>query len=361
MVVSPVRYSPDVEQPERDEAETIREIEATFDQILETTLADYGHAVRAVHAKAHALLTGTLTIDPDLPLELAQGLFAAPGEHRVAMRFSTNAGDIIDDGISLPRGVAIKVYDVDGARLPEAEGRTQDFIMVNSPVFQARTAAKFLSNLKLLAKTTDRAEGAKKVLSAVLRGVNTALGAVGIESAAVKTLGGAPNVDPLGETFYSATPFRYGDYIAKFSLAPVSPDLTARTAQTIDPHGDPDAIRDTVRADMPGIDAVWEFRVQLCRNLDDQPVEDATVAWDEDAAPFQRVGLIHAAPQDSWAPARVAEIDEGLRFSIWTGLAAHRPLGNINRARRDTYRASADFRARFNGCPLHEPGQQELA
>ena len=30
-------------------------------------------------------------------------------------------------------------------------------------------------------------------------------------------------------------------------------------------------------------------------------------------------------------------------------------IGYINRARRDTYRHSADFRARVNGCPYHEP------
>lgn len=40
---------------------------------------------------------------------------------------------------------------------------------------------------------------------------------------------------------------------------------------------------------------------------------------------------------------------------MWTGLAAHQPLGNINRARRESYRHSADFRAAFNRCPYHEP------
>ena len=48
-------------------------------------------------------------------------------------------------------------------------------------------------------------------------------------------------------------------------------------------------------------------------------------------------------------------VDEAMRFSVWTGLAAHRPLGNINRARNEPYRHSARFRERFNGCPIHEP------
>ncbi|POR40379.1 catalase, partial [Methylobacterium sp. V23] len=52
---------------------------------------------------------------------------------------------------------------------------------------------------------------------------------------------------------------------------------------------------------------------------------------------------------------RVQAVDEEMRFSIWTGLASHKPLGNINRARNAPYRHSAEFRQRFNGCPIHEP------
>ncbi|MDX7324828.1 hypothetical protein SJ307_23150, partial [Providencia rettgeri] len=83
-----------------------------FDMILERTAEDYGHAVRSVHAKSHGILEGEMTIDADLPPHLAQGLFATPGTHRVMIRLSTNAGDILPDAISLPRGLAMKVYGV---------------------------------------------------------------------------------------------------------------------------------------------------------------------------------------------------------------------------------------------------------
>ncbi|KQP28867.1 catalase [Methylobacterium sp. Leaf102] len=353
---APVRYSPDVEQVKADEGVTIDQLNQTFDKILQTVAEDSGHAVRSVHAKSHGILEGELRIDGGLPAELAQGLFARPGTHRVYMRLSTNAGDILPDAVSLPRGLALKVLDVQGERLAGAEGATQNFIMVNGKVFQAPSAEKFLGSLKLLAGTTDRAEGLKIVASTVLRGVNKALQAVGVESTTLASLGGAPNVDPLGETYYSVTPFRYGDYIAKFSVAPVAPALTALTGNEIDASGRPNAIRETVQSEMRGIEGVWEFRVQLCRDLERQPVEDPTVEWNEAEAPFQRVGLIIVRPQDSWAPSRVQAVDEEMRFSIWTGLAAHQPLGNINRARNAPYKHSAEFRQRFNGCPIHEPG-----
>ena len=348
------RYTPDIEQVEPGEGETIEQLCRAFDPILETTAKDYGHAVRSVHAKAHGVLEGTLTIESGLPPELAQGLFARPGDHKVYMRMSTNAGDILPDAISLPRGLAVKVLDVEGERLPGAEGTTQDFVMVNGKVFQAKSAGQFLGSLKMLAKTTDRIEGIKTAMFTVLRGVNSALEAVEIESTTSASLGGAPNVDPLGETYFSVTPFRYGDYVAKFSVAPVAPELKALTGKVIDATDHYDAIRDTVQGEMRGIDGVWEFRVQLCRNLDKQPVEDPTVEWNEDEAPFQRVATIRVQPQDSWAGSRVEAVNEKMRFGVWTGLAAHQPLGNINRARKAPYEHSAKFRERFNGCPIHE-------
>jgi catalase len=354
---TPVRYSPDLETVKADEHETVAGLVDQFDIILKTTAEDYGHAVRSVHAKAHGILEGKMTVRDGLPSEFAQGLFAKPGEHPIYMRVSTNAGDILPDAVSLPRGLAIKVVGVEGARLTGADGNNQDFIMVNGPVFQTPDPKKFLSSLKLLAKTTDRMEGAKTVMSSVLQTVNKGLEAVGVSSPTVQSLGGAPNVDPLGETYFSVTPFRYGDYVAKFRVKPISPDLTKRTGTLIDASVRENAIRETVQAEMQETRGVWEFQVQLCLNTDAQPIEDPTVEWKEDEAPFVTVATLTAGPQDSWSDAKVQKVDEEMRFSIWTGLADHQPLGGINRVRKETYQYSAEFRAKFNGCPFHEPQQ----
>ena len=350
-----VRYSPDVETPAPDEAQVICDLSDTLRAILETTSRDYGHAVRAVHAKSHGILRGELEILPGLPPELAQGIFARPGRHGAILRISTNPGDLLHDGVSVPRGLALKVIGVRGDRLEGAEGENQDFIFVNAPVFSAPDARTFLKNLKLLARTTDRAEWAKRGLSAVLRGAERAVEAAGGESAALKTLGGAPNVHPLGETYYTQTAFRHGDHIAKLSLEPVSESLTRHRGRIIDTRGRPDAIREAVARDMQDADAVWNLRVQLCRDLDRMPVEDPSVLWDESASPFVTVARLHVLAQTGWTEDAAGLVDDHMRFSVWTGIQAHRPLGVINRARRDPYRMSADFRSEFNGCPLYEP------
>ena len=85
------------------------------------------------------------------------------------------------------------------------------------------------------------------------------------------------------------------------------------------------------------------------------PIEDPTVEWSEDASPFETVAKISVKAQDGWEGARIRKIDEAMRFGVWTGLEAHRPLGGINRARREPYERSAAHRGRVNGCPIHEP------
>lgn len=357
----PVPFSPSVENPEPDEAQTITSLEEQFKSILDTTSEDYGHAVRSVHAKGHGIAQGTLTVAAGLPDDLAQGLFATAGSYDAVLRISTNAGDILDDSISLPRGLALKVMGVTGDRLPGAEGTTQDFVLVNGPAFAAPTPKAFLGNLKLLSKTTDKAEGAKKALSAVFRGVEATLEAVGGESSFLQTLGGAKPVHPLGATYYSQTPFRYGGYIAKFALFPVS-GIKDYADETVNASGRPDAIREAVNELLMEQGGTWELRVQLCTDLEKMPIEDPTVVWDEKESPFRTVATLSVAPQAAWAHGSSEKTEDALSFSPWHGLAAHQPLGGVNRARNDPYRMSAEYRGRFNGCPIHEPASvAELA
>jgi hypothetical protein len=353
---TPIPYSPSIETPEPDEQDTDRQLVETLRGISEITYADSGHALRSVHAKSHGLLHAELEVIAGLPPALAQGLFARPAKYPVVMRFSTIPGDILDDSVSVPRGLAVKVIGVPGERLPGSEGdTTQDFVLIDGPAFGAPTAKKFLGNLKLLAQTTDKAEGLKKVLSRALRGAEALLESVGSQSGLLKTLGGHPEDHILGETFFSQAPVRYGDYIAKVAIAPASAELVALTNAPLNVNGKPNGLRDAVREFFAARGAVWELRVQLCTDLETMPVEDSSIVWPEDNSPYVAVARIIAPPQDSWSDANVRAVDDGMAFSPWHGISAHQPLGSIMRARKAAYKMSAEFRGQRNGCPMHEP------
>jgi hypothetical protein len=58
-------------------------------------------------------------------------------------------------------------------------------------------------------------------------------------------------------------------------------------------------------------------------------------------------------------PDRGAAVDAGLRFGVRTGLAAHRPPGNVDRVRTAPSRNAAEVRRRFDGGPIHEPARRK--
>ena len=358
MPTFPLPYQPSFEIPEDDEPETGRQINEQLHKISETVQQHEGHAYRSVHAKGHGILYAELEVLTDLPGVLAQGAFAKPGRYPVVMRFSTSPGDLLEDSVSTPRGLSIKIVGVTGERLPGTEGDvTQDFLMINGPVFVAAKASKFLSNLKLLAATTDKAPGAKKVLSAALRGLESLIEKAGGQSTTLMTLGGAPVTNILGETFYTQVPLLYGPYMAKMSIAPVAPELARLKDAALDHKNHPNAIRDALVEHFSRQGGVWEIRAQLCTDLEAMPIEDPTVPWPEDASPYLAVGRITAKPQSAWSPARVAAVDDGMSFSPWHGLAAHRPIGSIMRVRKAAYEMAARFRSQHNAVKVAEPRQ----
>jgi len=351
----PLRYDPSLEKPEKDEAKTQQGLLETMGKIREKTFADGGHAIRSVHAKSHGLLEGELEVFEDLSQVLKQGLFARGGRYPVIMRLSTIPGDMLDDSVSTPRGLAIKVIGVDGERLPGADGTTQDFVLVDGPAFGTPNAKAFLANLKLVAATTDKLEGVKKVVSAAMRGVESAIEAAGGKSATALALGGQPETHILGESFYSQTPILYGDYMAKIGVFPVSPELKALTDAALKFAGKPNAIREAVVDFFRQHGGEWEVRVQLAIDHEHTPIEDAAKVWPEDRSPYLTVAKIKVAPQTAWSEARSTAVDDGLSFSPWHGLAAHRPLGSIMRARKAAYEQSARFRTDHNAVKVHEP------
>lgn len=358
----PVPYDSRYEFEEEGEQETCAQLLLTLRGISSTTYADSGHATRSVHAKSHGLLHGRLQVLDNLAPELAQGLFATPAGYDVVMRISTIPGDILDDNVSVPRGMAVKLLGVPGTQLSSldadaavAPASTQDFVLVNGPAFLAPSAKKFLGSLKLLASTTDKAPRLKQALSTVLQGAEKALEAVGGESGTLKSLGGHPETHVLGETYYSQAPILYGAYMAKVALVPVSPELAGLAGAPVDLDGKPNGLRDAVVAFFASHAATWEVRIQLCRDIDSMPLEDASVAWPEEDSPYLPVARITAPPQEGWSEALSRAVDDGMAFSPWHGVLAHRPLGSIMRVRKAAYAMSARFRFERTGNVVREP------
>jgi hypothetical protein len=102
-----------------------------------------------------------------------------------------------------------------------------------------------------------------------------------------------------------------------------------------------DAMSHLLRETLLIRELMFEFQVQLRTSAEAMPVEDPTVNWPEELSPFQTVATLVLPVQDI----DVISVQlEGRAYSVWNALAAHRPLGGINRSRQLVYPASARFR-----------------
>jgi hypothetical protein len=350
-----VRYDDSVETRQPDEDDLIEKITSSMGRVNQAAFDQRRHATRDAHAKSHGVLRGELTVYDGLPDHLRQGVFRAPRTYPLMARLSSAPGHIQSDSVPAPFGFALKLIGVDGKKLlpGHEDDRTQDFLLVNHPTIPFGDVATYWKTQRLLEAQGDPPELVQRAAAAVAGGVNAALKLAGHGNPFLEALA-APRTHILGETFHSMAALRYGDYLGKISLAPLSDGVKALTGQSLEPKGD-SVVRDLVVDFFRQNAAEYELRVQLCTDLTRMPVEDASVAWPPEQSPHQPIGKISFAPQEAYSPARRVYADDVLSFNPWHCLPEHRPLGSIMRVRIKAYEASSRFRHEMNAQRREEP------
>lgn len=343
-----LRYRDDIETLQPDEQETINGIIRGMTQQSETVEKREGHAVRASHAKSSACVIGELTIAEGLSPELAQGLFATQASYPVAVRFAQGPGENLGDRVSTHRGMAIKIFGVQGEKLPGHVSKTQDFVLATGTTFPSGTVQGFLRDAKQIGATTAAPEGFKSAVSSLARNMNRALHAFGTEYARADFFG-HPFSHPLADAYFSQCPVRFGEYVAKLGAFPASPEQDALREWRLDPQRDEDGFRHAAARYFDEHEAVFELRAQLWTDAHTQPIEDASVEWPLEQSPYVTIASVRLPRQAAYAASRVQYFDEVMTFRPAHSVAAHRPLGSVMRARLQVYRALSDFRHRENG------------
>ena len=350
-----VRYSASVEVVPDNEHEVIDQIIKSMHRLSDRTQKEKdGHAIRVSHAKSHGFAIGELEVLDGLPEELRQGLFAGPKRYDVMVRLANVPGEIITDAVSTQRGMAIKVLGVGGEKLPGHSGDTQDFVLDTGNRFAAKDAKEFLATHLVLEHAPQIPDAVKEAVSKTSFAGNTALHALGKDSAHLDFVG-SPRIHPLAEAYYTQVPIRYGEYVAKLVVVPTTPAQIALESDVLDTAKDPNALRTATVNYLRGQDAVFDIRVQLCTDLEKMPVEDGTAEWSEDESRYQTVARLTLPRQEAYSDARRSYGDDRLAFSPAHSLAAHRPLGSVMRARLRAYPEMSRHRRSQNGEPLTEP------
>lgn len=281
---------------------------------------------RALHRQAVAALRGELRVLDGLPAHARHGLFAEPGSHEVWVRLSNGAMDRQSARRPDIRGVAMRVFGVDGDAALGGRTDHQDLSLINQTAF-AFPDSRYFFGLVLAA---GRGPGA------LLAWVFKTFGLVG-GLKRLRQLAATANKPFSGfatETFGSTLPLRCGPAAVKLRLVPAGGHAPRAGAAE---DWAADLSEQAARAPL-------KYRLQLQFFVDEArtPIEDASVEWPQTLSPFVDVAELVLQPPSTDA-AFIAQVEAGV-FDPWQALAAHRPLGEVMRARKAAYYASQQNR-----------------
>jgi Catalase len=302
-----------------------------------------GGARRDAHPKAHGCVKADIQVLDTIPPNLAKGIFIPGKTYRAWIRFSNGSGDPTRADIKRDaRGMAIKVLDVPGTKLLEDEENlsTQDFIMINHPVFFATDPARYLKFMN----DANSNRFYRKLLIPFDLGANGTRIALETRSSRIS--------NPLETRYWSMVPYQLGSgsdrQAIKFSVraCSASPVVLPKKPQ----H---DFLRAALQDTLKKGDACMEFLVQP-RTSEKMDVEDSRIEWKESQAPFVKLATIRI-PQQIFNTEEQNEFCENLSFSPWHALAEHRPLGITNRLRKVIYQHISQVRHQMNQAALQEP------
>ena len=299
--------------------------------------------LRDAHAKAHGCVRAEVSVRADLQPALRQGVFSEPGKTWQAwVRLSNGNAYPQFDNMKDARGMAIKLLDVPGAQLLSSQqGRgEQDFVMFNHANFFVSDVAEYQQNV------AAQADGKK--ITAFLPGWDPRQWQLRHLSIALATLSEAPP-SPLLTTYFSVSPYRFGNLNAKFRVTPEAGSCAAYTPPTQNrdlPNFLRTALYQQLSSDRQP--ACFALQIQLQDATRYMPIEDTSVQWKESDARFQTVAHIRVPAQDFDTPEQNLMCDN-LSFNPWHGIEAHRPIGGINRLRKAVYEAVSAYRLERNG------------
>lgn len=315
-------------------------------QVIEKSIREQytaGNALRDAHPKAHGCVRAEFHVPKNIPAQFAKGVFIPDQSFQAWIRFSNASNDASSADIDKDaRGIAIKLLGVSGTKILESEKQatTQDFIMINHPVFFANDAKRYLSFIN----DVNSHNMIRKLHIPFALGFKGTMNALGARNSQI--------ANPLYARYWSMVPYQLGlgndRQAVKYSVRACSV-----TANNLPKNPSHDFLREALKNTLQQTDACMEFLIQP-RTSSQMLIEDSMTEWDEKAAPFYQIATIHIPKQNFDTPEQ-NKFCENLSFTPWHALPAHKPLGAVNRMRKVIYENISRVRHDMNSAPRQEP------
>jgi hypothetical protein len=288
-------------------------------------------------------LRARFTVLDDIPPEAKHGVFKNARTFDARVRLSNGFSTPMPDWFPDLVGCAVKLLGVEGGKLLEGEedAGSQDFVALNQPYLPASDPTQLLlistapANPLTAPFKLVQGLGFSHAMTVVLWALKWSLRRIPLRSVTT-------------EDFYGGAPIAIGPHAVKFKWQSHQKKLPRPPGASWLNY-----LRDDLRRRLLDGDLRFDFLVQFYADPVTTPL-DGAYAWD---TPFVKLAelTIPSCDIDSHEAKAEEHRLRDLSFNPWHAIAEHRPLGNIQRARREVYRASAMLRARDPDPPIDPP------
>ena len=229
--------------------------------------------------------------------------------------------DRASDRVPDIRGLGLRVLGVRGESALGGPATAQCFTLINHEAFAFPRSDEFV----------DFALAASAGGGPLLRFLVRRYGLFGGSSRMVrlarivgKAFGGFAS-----EPLFSAVPMANGPYAVRVRLVPDAANGGHRAGAAADWGGD-------FSARLAAGPLEWELQLQPFVREDITPIEDASVNWPTPYLTVARLSLPRQNTASEEGRQLLADAEAAV-FDPWQALAAHRPLGDVQRARKVVY------------------------
>jgi hypothetical protein len=224
--------------------------------------------------------------------------------------------------------MAIKLLRVPGPKLFGGPGSSEhDFVTMSAPVLIVRGLREF----RRLFELRQSGAGSRwRVLAYIL---TRWPGLANLPRCF------AVHDNPLAISYFSVTPYALGDrFVVRYRLDPLE-----EPSSYVRPPHERDHLRLAMREQLARGPVHYAFSAQVRRVVSQEELDSPGFDWTMAEAATQELATIEI-PQQEFDTNERRLLGQELSFNPWRCLEAHRPLGEMNAARRRIYEALSALR-----------------
>lgn len=323
----PLKYNKKFDQLSDEEKELLEINKKSITDFVEQSpsVSDVDYATRNAHAKTYAVAKGEFLIDPNIPNELKQ--FFDKEKFDLTIRFSNAHLKVKNSKKDIPAyGFSVKIKDENGQLLA-------NYPLVNFPLFPINSVSTFLKLFTSVNRFFIKKWSSFSLMIQILKVIPSTFTGSFLKNIIKLLL--HKNDFFLSFDYHSVGAYRLGENMIKIKLSPRYVDKN---------FGKKLKVKDAIESYFTSNEFVADILIQICYNLEDQPINKLNVEWKN--SPFIKIGEVKIEKNTLLDP-RSCE-NEMLSFNPFESKAFFQPVGKIQKLRDEAYKVSMQTRLKIN-------------